>query len=138
MNSTFRDNLPGLILLDLRKEMRELGTATCDLYAPTIDHDAMLDRVFEAIEQEKDSEQRIKEVAYDMGYHDALFEHADYEDLSPQPAIEAAITKLSHGVKNNLTNLKVYADGRLLYKFKGMLDGTTAKIVLAQDSDPGQ
>lgn len=138
MTTTTPRRLPGLILLDLKQEMGELAVVMSDLYSPTLDKDALMDRVFEAIEVQKEADQRIMSVAQDMTHSDGLFEHADYEDMMPRPLIEAAVTKLCHDVKNNLTNLQVYAEGRLLYKFKGMLDGTTPKIVLAPDSDSGQ
>ena len=123
--------MPDGVLIECKEVLRDFKRVVCELDMPTVDMDAALSQVFDAVQDLSKFEDKLCYLASEMTYGEALFENSDLE-ADAYDRIHEAVVTLGEGLKNHLVNLKAYRDdGTFPFSFRTMLDDNTIHLETA-------
>lgn len=118
--------LPSDLILDCRQELVPFLSVICDPSMPTIDVDAVLGAICDALKREWDADQNLHAVAHHMAYGDGMVESL-HDDLSYPyelaPQIYDLIVALGKRLQALLRHYHVYLDGYFPYSYGTILHG---------------
>jgi hypothetical protein len=118
--------LPTDLIVDCKPPLEAFIWITSDLRLPTIDVDAVLGSVCDALKIEEVLDQKLHDVAHSMAYGDALVESL-HDDLSYPyefaPQIYNAVKRLGQGIYESLKTQGAYLDGYFPYTFGAIVNG---------------
>lgn len=112
------------LFLPIGEALRPWRAVVCSPSMPTPDEAAALSKVVWAIGHASEATALIQEIAYEMAYEDALYEHALLSQ-DERRAIFDATVYLGIALANQLVQLKAYLDGEFPYEVEGMLPDDT-------------
>lgn len=121
---------PELILLELRPELRQFRSVIFEMDMPTIDQEAALSRVFEALAENRFSyeeglDPNLAWVANDLSMSDGLAENWEIDD-DGRSRVYSGVVALGDAVRKQLLHYGAYSQGgKFPYEFKGFLDHDT-------------
>jgi hypothetical protein len=130
-------NVPDLVVVELKEELRLFRSVICEMDMPTVDMDVALSKIFDAI-SEDGCESEMNWVANDMAQGEGLFENSEIDD-DGRSRVYGSVLKLGEAVFSHMAQLGGYRDGWFPYQYKGLLDHDTvilAKVSELTDGDP--
>lgn len=116
--------IPDSLLIPIGDALRPWRAVVCAPHMPTPDVEAVLCRIIWAVHYAPLVTARIQEIAYEMAYQEALYEHAF---LTPEErrAVFDATVFMCVAVTDQLLQLKAYRDGMFPYELEGLLPDDT-------------
>ncbi|MNU19657.1 hypothetical protein D3C71_78900 [compost metagenome] len=122
---------PEMILLELKPELRKFRSIIFEMDMPTIDQEAAMSRVFEALTTnmflggEDEPQPALAWVANDLSMSDGLAENWEIDD-DGRSRVYSGVVELGDAVRKQLIHYGAYSQGGTFpYEFKGFLDHDT-------------
>lgn len=127
---------PQYFVIELREALRPFCQLVSSPELPTVDIDAALAQIVDAVTTLENCDDRLSCVAYYMGGGEGLSEHWIFEDPHSNAELEEkiihAIVLLGQEIKTNLLQHYAYRAGVCPYTYGSLINATT--IVLRRAS----
>lgn len=142
MNTNYQETLipSDALIIDCTTELSEFRSVISELDMPPVDMEAVLEQVFEAVNNSFTFNEAIANTAMYMGNGEGifqgLFENSEAElQRDTQQRIVLAVVYLGRAIKNNLTRLNAYRSGRFPYTFRNYINDRTILLSPTISSD---
>lgn len=123
---------PRCIIIDCDTELVRFLRLMRDPCMPTVDIDAALDQIVDAVLVLEGSDDRLSTLAYYMGQGEGLSEHWIFEDQAYDQEIEEKVihtaAQLGVAVRNNLLTIHAYRSGKCPYLYGGLINDTSIRL----------